>query len=100
MNDRAWLALQVLAQQAGPWRLRRPALRVFFFVAADLDTAEYRPIKQTRVARTLGIGQPGVCKALGELVQVGYLEAGPPAMSLKTYRLNARLAAVQSLYAA
>lgn len=100
MNARAWLALQVLAQQADPWQLHRPALRVFFFVAADLDTEEFRPIKQTRVARCLGVSQPAVSKALRELVGAGYLEAGEPLRTSRTYRLNHRLAPVQSLFAA
>jgi DNA-binding MarR family transcriptional regulator len=100
VNDRAWLALQVLAQQAGPWQLHRPALRVFFFVAADLDTDEYRAIKQVRVARALGLAQPAVSKALNELVRADYLQAGDPIRTSKTYRLNHLVAAVQALYAA
>jgi DNA-binding MarR family transcriptional regulator len=100
MNDRAWLALQVLAQQAEPWHLRSPALRVFFFIAADLDTDAYRPVKQVRVARVLGVTQPSVSRALRELVMAGYIEAGPPDRVSKTYRLNPRVGAIQSLYAA
>lgn len=100
MNDRAWLALQVLAQQAGPWRLRSPALRVFFYIAADLDCDEYRPVKQARVARCIGVPQQSVSRALGALVAANYLELGDPQGVSKTYRLNPRIAAVQSLYAA
>lgn len=98
MDDRAWIALQMLAQERGPWQLPRPALRVFFFVAADLDTADYQPVKQTRVARALGITQPAVSRALTVLLAGGYLEAGPSEGFSKTYRLNTRHRPVQGLY--
>lgn len=100
MTPRDWLALQMLAQRAEPWKLRSPALRVFFFVAADLDTDEFRPVKQTLIARKLGVGQQAVSRALRELVLARYLELGEPLGVSKQYRLRTDIAAVQSLYAA
>jgi DNA-binding transcriptional ArsR family regulator len=95
-----WIVLQSLAQQGALWRLRSPALRVFFYVAADLEIGQWRPIKQVRVARALGVGQQAVSRALAALVAAGYLKAGPAQGVSKTYRLNPEHGAVQSLYAA
>jgi len=95
-----WAAFRILAEQAEPWRLRRPALRVFFFIAPELSHLDFRPVKQRSVSQELRVSQQEVSRALAALVRAEYLEEGEFEGPSKTYRLNLTQATLKSLSAA
>ena len=76
--------LQALAQLP----LRPNSLRVLLYAAGELDTAEFRPLKQHAVARALRMSQTGVSMGILGLVHAGLLEPGEPDGATKRYRLR------------
>lgn len=69
-------------------------VRVLLFLLPDLDPIEYRPVRQTYIAQSLGISPSRVCGAIAQLVRGGILEQTDRRAQLadrafvKQYRLN------------
>lgn len=57
--------------------LRPRDLSVYVFRHAHLDDIEYRPVKQTWLARVMHWDRPNLTNALHRLVDLGYLELSP-----------------------
>ena len=55
-------------------RMGPRAIRVYGYVAQDLDFRDYRPVKVIAVARGLGLHREHAGAALRLLVRLGYLE--------------------------
>lgn len=68
-------------------RLRGRTFRVYVLLTLTLDVGVARTIKQSHLARVLRLHRPDVNSAIRQLVDLGYLEPGPPDGSLRTYRL-------------
>lgn len=64
-------ALRLLALDR---RLGPRAIRVYGYIAQDLDYRDFRPVKVYAVARGLGIHRQNAGRALRFLVRAGYLE--------------------------
>lgn len=64
-------------------------LRVYVYLYGRLDYTDYRSIKHRGVARDVYMSRVNVVRAIGRLLERGYLVQGPPDGSLRTYRLTA-----------
>ena len=66
--------IEVYRDVAADRRLDARAVRVFVFVAVDLDPEIYRPLKLLAVARAVGMKRQRASDALRRLVESGYLD--------------------------
>lgn len=88
------MILPALAQAPSDRRVSDSALRVLVWLHGQLDLVAFRPVKAWVLAATLEVKPHTASAALRELVQAGYLDAGPrQARRVGTYRLVGTLPA-------
>jgi predicted transcriptional regulator len=70
-------------------RLRGDDLTLYLFLCTQLDVMQYRAVKHSWLSRRLVRRRTSVQRSLARLMTFGYVERGPYAEKLATYRLVA-----------
>lgn len=61
---------------------------VLCYLMGELDFENYLVVKQTHVAKELGIARPDVSKAMKKLMELDIIRQGPRSGMIKSYQLN------------
>jgi DNA-binding MarR family transcriptional regulator len=68
-------------------RLRPRDVRLLVLLHHELDSEDFRPLKQLWAARLLGVARPNISKSLSRLIAEGYLEKAHHGPGPLHYRL-------------
>lgn len=78
-----------LRRMATDRRLGPRAIRVYVYLADELDFHDYRPVKLLRLHRELHIDRGALSRTMRSLSDLGYLDRGPrEPRGPNTYRLR------------
>ena len=89
--DRGWAAMGFTAfdyMVGHRKQLGEEGFAVFLKLVSKMDVENFIQINQTQVAKSMGMKQPNVARAIKSLMKIGVILEGPKVGRCRTYRLN------------